>query len=246
MSQQPSKPFSLSTPKPDPKKGKYARKPDPKPVYSGAPRPSAPPVRESITSPFSRDAYPALTDAIMGVVNGQPRQVEEDIQTPERRAETSRAAARAYTGQGRPTTPRQRVALLKRIAKERSSPVVYGTGGKPDTAATARRTLTRQSRAGLLETHTDALGEDIQTPAREREMLGKMKAAEARTKKAGGRFLRASIGGSSQKHMEKTLRNTGKALDTAGRRQDQLYKTQHKEETSRRLYGKGGKTLKRK
>jgi hypothetical protein len=67
---------------------------------------------------FARDAYPALTDATTGVVNRQPRQVEEDIQTPERRAETSRAAARAYTGQGRATTPRQRVA--------------YGTGGKPD------------------------------------------------------------------------------------------------------------------
>ena len=37
-----------------------------------------------IHNPFTRDAYPALTDAINGVVNGQPRPVKEDIHTPER------------------------------------------------------------------------------------------------------------------------------------------------------------------
>ena len=44
-----------------------------------------------IRNPFSRDEYPALTDAINGVVNGQPRPVEdpitEDAMTAERDAE---------------------------------------------------------------------------------------------------------------------------------------------------------------
>lgn len=277
-------------------------------------------------NPFSRDEYPALTDAIRGVVNRQSRPVEEDVQTPERAQETRRAATRAYTGQGRPTTPRQRVGLLKRIAKERSSETVYGKGGKPDTAANARRTLTRQSRAGLLETpvvgeevtpkrmevlnravktgmsgglrnaqsraladraslaitrayatkggkkvtgfdkakreHEGAkaqhktlkstsagVNEDIQTPAREREMLGKMKRAEARTDAEGKRYMRAtgSAFATSKTKAErvKKIRKASKRYNTALSAQDKTYATQRKEEMSRRLYGKGGKLVKR-
>jgi len=50
-----------------------------------------------IRNPFSRDAYPALTDAITGVVNGQPRQVEEEI-TPKRMKVLDRAVKTGMAG----------------------------------------------------------------------------------------------------------------------------------------------------
>ena len=82
----------------DLKRGKYVAKPAPKPVYAGVhvgkPKP---PVSEAIHSPFTRDAYPALTDAILGVVNGQPREVEEEV-TPKRMEVLNRAVKTGMSG----------------------------------------------------------------------------------------------------------------------------------------------------
>jgi hypothetical protein len=51
-----------------------------------------------IHNPFSRDEHPDLTAAINGVVNGQPRPVEEDIQTPARERQMKRNMKAAEHG----------------------------------------------------------------------------------------------------------------------------------------------------
>ena len=84
-----------------------------------------------IRNPFSRDEYPALTDAINGVVNGQPRPVEapitEDAMTAERDAELRGKMKREKDyGEYR--------KLRAQREKEAKSKKLYGKGGKIDTS----------------------------------------------------------------------------------------------------------------
>ena len=84
-----------------------------------------------IHNPFTRDAYPALTDAINGVVNGQPRPVEdpitEDAMTAERDAELRGKMKREKDyGEYR--------KLRAQREKEAKSKKLYGKGGKVDTS----------------------------------------------------------------------------------------------------------------
>ena len=84
-----------------------------------------------IRNPFSRDEYPALTDAINGVVNGQPRPVEdpitEDAMTAERDAELRGKMKREKDyGEYR--------KLRAQREKEAKSKKLFGKGGKIDTS----------------------------------------------------------------------------------------------------------------
>ena len=84
-----------------------------------------------IRNPFSRDEYPALTDAINGVVNGQPRPVEdpitEDAMTAERDAELRGKIKREKDyGEYR--------KLRAQREKEAKSKKLFGKGGKIDTS----------------------------------------------------------------------------------------------------------------
>lgn len=94
-----------------------------------------------IRNPFSRDEYPALTDAINGVVNGQPRPVEEDLQTPERAAEmgarkkkaarhSADAMKRNPEGAGTAAIVNSEIDLRIKDKRERDSKKTYGKGGK--------------------------------------------------------------------------------------------------------------------
>lgn len=173
--------------------------------------------------------------------------VKEDFQTPERAREMSalkkklkheadRDSAAAWRAGEMGTADEADAAHNKasdsafrqmqahmRDAKEREDKTkVYGKGGKVVASG-----VKLKSKSG-----GKVVREDIQTPAREREMLGKMKRAEARTDAEGKRY-----------RLSKDL--TSKRYNTALSAQDKTYATQRKEEMSRRLYGKGGKLVKR-
>ena len=87
-----------------------------------------------ITNPFSRDEHPDLTAAINGVVNGQPRQVEdtitEDAMTAERDAELRGKMKR----EKRKKDYGEYLRLHAQREKEAKSKKLYGMGGKVDTS----------------------------------------------------------------------------------------------------------------
>ena len=197
-------------------------------------------------NPFSRDEYPALTDAIRGVVNGQPREVEEEV-TPKRMEVLNRAVKTGMAGalgnaQSRALADRASLAITRAYATK---------GGKKLTgfAKAKREHEGAKAHHKALKSTSAGVNEDIQTPAREREMLGKMKRAEARTDAEGKRYTRATDSAfASSKTKAERVKKIGKAskrYNTALSAQGKTYATQRKEEMSRRLYGKGGKLVKR-
>jgi len=239
-----------------------------------------------IRNPFSRDEYPALTDAINGVVNGQPREVEEAVTpaegkkpsnpfnptlgdllkskqqdkkadaktkgvkeevTPKRMEVLNRAVKTGMAGglrnaQSRALADRASLAITRAYATKDGKKVTgFEKAKREHEAAKARHKTLKSTPAGF--------NEDIQTPAREREMLGKMKRAEARTDAEGKRYMRATgsafATSKTKTEREKKIGKASKRYNTALSAQDKTYATQRKEEMSRRLYGKGGKLVKR-
>lgn len=237
-------------------------------------------------NPFSRDEYPALTDAIRGVVNGQPREVEEaaspaegkkpsnpfnptlgdllkskqqdkkaDVKTkgvkeevtPKRMEVLNRAVKTGMAGglrnaQSRALADRASLAITRAYATKGGKKVTgFDKAKREHEGAKAHHKTLKSTSAGV--------NEDIQTPAREREMLGKMKRAEARTDAEGKRYMRATGSAfATSKTKAERVKKIGKAskrYNTALSAQDKTYATQRKEEMSRRLYGKGGKLVKR-
>jgi hypothetical protein len=83
-----------------------------------------------IHNPFSRDEHPDLTAAILGVVNGQPRPVEdpitEDAMTAERDAELRGKMKR----EKREKNYGEYLRLYAQREKEAKSKKLYGKGGK--------------------------------------------------------------------------------------------------------------------
>ena len=202
-------------------------------------------------NPFSRDEYPALTDAIRGVVNGQPREVEEEV-TPKRMEVLNRAVKTGMAGglrnaQSRALADRASLAITRAYATKGGKKVTgFDKAKREHEGAKAHHKALKSTSAGV--------NEDIQTPAREREMLGKMKRAEARTDAEGKRYMRATDSWkypsafATSKTKAERVKKIGKAskrYNTALSAQDKTYATQRKEEMSRRLYGKGGKLVKR-
>jgi len=129
-----------------------------------------------IHNPFTRDEHPDLTAAILGVVNGQPRPVEEDLQTPERAAEmgarkkkaaqhSADAMKRNPEGAGTAAIVNSEIDLHIKDKRERDSKKTYGTGGK-------------------------VVREDIQTPERAEQQRKRIKSAE-RGAIFGSRYGRA-------------------------------------------------------
>lgn len=190
--------------------------------------------------------------------------VKEDFQTPERAREMSalkkklkheadRDSAAAWRAGEMGTADEADAAHNKasdsafrqmqahmRDAKEREDKTkVYGKGGKVVASG-----VKLKSKSG-----GKVVREDFQTPAREREMLGKMKRAEARTDAEGKRYMRATgsafATSKTKTEREKKIGKASKRYNTALSAQDKTYATQRKEEMSRRLYGKGGKLVKR-
>lgn len=211
-----------------------------------------------IRNPFSRDEYPALTDAINGVVNGQPREVEEAV-TPAQRKVFNAERERMMTALNNPNkklSPTEREAVLARgqrnAAAEVRKDAVSPTGVKSPVHAQAKayhEYARKESKKMDAIAKSKSVKEDIQTPAREREMLGKMKRAEARTDAEGKRYMRATgsafATSKTKTEREKKIGKASKRYNTALSAQDKTYATQRKEEMSRRLYGKGGKLVKR-
>jgi hypothetical protein len=186
-----------------------------------------------IRNPFTRDAYPALTDAIKGVVNGQPRPVEEDLQTPERAAEmvarkkkaarhSADAMKRNPEGAGTAAIVNSEIDLHIKDKRERDSKKTYGKGGK-------------------------VVREDIQTPARERQMKRKMKAAEHGSDAASSRYIQAwdaeAKSPDTNPKAAKALRAAGERFNAAVKKRNALYTTQRKEGSSKKTYGVGGKVV---
>lgn len=195
-------------------------------------------------NPFSRDEYPALTDAIRGVVNGQPREVEEEV-TPKRMEVLNRAVKTGMAGglrneKSRALADRASLAITRAYATK---------GGKKLTGFAKAKREHEGAKARHIYLRDLGLDEDFQTPAREREMLGKMKRAEARTDAEGKRYMRATGSAfATSKTKAERVKKIGKAskrYNTALSAQGKTYATQRKEEMSRRLYGKGGKLVKR-
>ena len=197
-------------------------------------------------NPFSRDEYPALTDAIRCVVNGQPREVEEEV-TPKRMEVLNRAVKTGMAGglrnaQSRALADRASLAITRAHATK---------GGKKLTgfAKAKREHEGAKAHHKALKSTSAGVNEDFQTPAREREMLGKMKRAEARTDAEGKRYMRATGSAfATSKTKAERVKKIGKAskrYNTALSAQDKTYAIQRKEEMSRRLYGKGGKLVKK-
>ncbi len=94
------------------------------------------------------------------------------------------------------------------------------------------------------------LDEDIQTPARQREMARKIKGAEHAADAAANRYMRAGEeahkSADSDPQADKAYRKAGADYEKAAGKESKLVATSRKEKTSKRLYGKGGKVLKRK
>lgn len=97
-----------------------------------------------IRNPFSRDEYPALTDAINGVVNGQPHEVDEAV-TPAQRKVFNAERERMMTALHNPNkklSPTEREAVLARgqrnAAAEVRKDAVSPTGVKSPVHAQAK------------------------------------------------------------------------------------------------------------
>ena len=198
-----------------------------------------------IHNPFTRDAYPALTDAINGVVNGQPRPVEEDIQTPSRERQMSKQIGKH--------TKTFMSAMNNYQIQVHKGPKATDAAEKKWTAATDKLTATQAKDADekrsrkTYGTGGKVVREDIQTTARERQMKRKMKAAEHGSDAASSRYIQAwdaeAKSPDTNPKAAKALRAAGERFNAAVKKRNALYTTQRKEGGSKKTYGVGGKVV---
>lgn len=113
-----------------------------------------------------------------------------------------------------------------------------------------RNPFSRDAHPDLTAEILKIVNEDIQTPARQREMKQKIKRAEHAADAAANRYMRAGDeahkSADSDPKADKAYRKAGADYDKAAGKEDKLLATSRKEKTSKRLFGKGGKLLKRK
>jgi hypothetical protein len=149
-----------------------------------------------IRNPFSRDEYPALTDAINGVVNGQPRKVEEEV-TPKRMEVLNRAVQAgvkgAREGMGTPAGAQAR-ALGNRAGLAKVRAFATKGGKKVVGFAKAKREheAAKREHKALQNTTTESVevvSEDHSRAALEKMSVGQLRALykkySAKAAKAG-------------------------------------------------------------
>jgi hypothetical protein len=174
------------------------------------------------------------------------RKVHEDIQTPERAEQQRKRIKSAERGvifgsrYGRADRT-GRLRQLQRIdAREKADTKTTWGVSEPHHIRGHDESTPRKRR----------VQEDYQTPARERQMKRKIKRAEHRSDAGASRYMQAldaeAKTADTNPKAEKAVRAAGKAWNTAIKKSEKLYTTQRKEEMSKRLYGAGGKMLKRK
>jgi hypothetical protein len=159
--------------------------------------------------------------------------LDEDLQTPERAAEmgarkkkaarhSADAMKRNPEGAGTAAIVNSEIDLHIKDKRERDSKKTYGVGGK-------------------------VVREDIQTPARERQMKRKMKAAEHGSDAASSRYIQAwdaeAKSPDTNPKAAKALRAAGERFNAAVKKRNALYTTQRKEGSSKKTYGVGGKVV---
>jgi len=182
-----------------------------------------------IRNPFSRDAYPALTDAITGVVNGQPRQVEEEI-TPKRMKVLDRAVKTGMGGaqsgfgtlanaQSRALADRASLAITRAHATRGGKKVTgFAKAKREHEAAKARHKTLKNTPAGFNQS-SGVVGEAV-TPAqakvfaRERErMLGALNNPNKRLSPTE----REAVLARGQRNAAAEVRKGGKTLKRKGK-----------------------------
>jgi hypothetical protein len=100
---------------------------------------------------------------------------------------------------------------------------------------------------GVVNGQPRPVEEDIQTPARERQMKRKMKAAEHGSDAASSRYIQAwdaeAKSPDTNPKAAKALRAAGERFNAAVKKRNALYTTQRKEGSSKKTYGVGGKVV---
>jgi hypothetical protein len=188
----------------------------------------------------------------------KPKPVKEAV-TPAQQKVFTRERERMLSALNNPKqklSPTEREAVLARGARNAAAETRKGavspTGEKSPihSAAKAHHEYARRESKKLDAIAKRKVQEDYQTPARERQMKRKMKAAEHGSDAASSRYMQAldaeAKTADTNPKAAKAVRAAGERFNAAVKKRNALYTTQRKEEMSKRLYGAGGKMLKRK